>query len=167
MNPNGARSSFLRKTLRLLQSPHLALALRIILGGLFVWASWDKILHPARFAEDVANYAILPPHLVNLWALVLPWLEMIAGVFLILGFLSRSCSLTISLLLVSFLVAISINILRGAQLDCGCFGAGEELGWVTLARDLLMLAMGVQVFFYDRGVLAAKALWSRKSRGGN
>ena len=115
------------------------------MGALFVWASWEKILYPARLAEDVANYAILPPLLVNLWSLFLPWLEMIGGLFLILGFLTRSSSLVLSATLISFIIAISINIARGTQIDCGCFGAGEELGWSTLLRDLLMLAMGVLI----------------------
>jgi len=150
-----------RKILLFLQSRYLAFLLRVILGGLFVAASWDKILHPARFVEDVANYGILPPLLVNLCALILPWLEMIAGLFLVLGFFPKSSALILSLLLASFTVAISINIARGAEIDCGCFGAGEELSWATLLRDLLLLAMAIQIFVYDQGFLAVDALWNR------
>jgi len=162
----GALPSLTRRICLLLQSPYLSATLRVILGALFVAASWDKILHPARFAEDVANYAILPPLFVNLWALILPWLEMIAGLFLIAGFLSRSSSLILSALLVSFIVAIFINIARGAEIDCGCFGTGEELGGITLLRDLVMLAMAVQIFFFDRGFFAVDSLLrERGSRG--
>ncbi len=153
-----------RRICLLLQSPYLSAILRVILGVLFVMASRDKILHPAGFAEDVANYGILPPLLINLFSLVLPWLEMIAGLFLILGLLSQSNSLILSALLVSFIVAISINIARGAQIDCGCFGSGEELGGIALLRDLVMLAMGVQVFFFDQGLFAVGSLL-RKKRG--
>ncbi len=158
----GAISITLWRRLRiLLRSPYLSAILRVILGALFVMASWDKILHPARFAEDVANYALLPPLLVNLWALVLPWAEMIAGLLLILGLLSRSSSLILLLLLVSFIVAISINMIRGSQIDCGCFGSGEELA-IALRRDLVMLAMGVQVLFFERGLFAVDSLLHRK-----
>jgi len=153
-----------RRIRLLLQSSYLSAILRVILGALFVMASWDKILHPARFAEDVANYGILPPLLVNLFSLILPWAEMIAGLFLILGFLSRSSSLILLVLLVNFIVAISINIIRGSQIDCGCFGSGEELGVIALLRDLVMLAMGVQVFSFDRGLFAIDSLF-RKKRG--
>jgi len=145
-----------------LRSPYLAFVLRIILGGLFVWASCDKILYPARFVEEVANYGILPPGLVNLWALTLPWLEMIAGLSLILGFLPRSSALILSALLIAFLIAIAINLARGLPIDCGCFGAGEELTGVTLLRDFLFLAMGIQVFWFDQGILALEGLWKRR-----
>ncbi len=151
-----------RRICLLLQSPYLSAILRVILGVLFVMASWDKILHPARFAEDVANYGILPSLLVNLFSLILPWAEMIAGLFLILGFLSRSSSLVLLLLLVSFIVGISINIVRGSQIDCGCFGSGEELGVITLLRDLVMLAMGVQILAFDREFFAVDSLLRRK-----
>jgi uncharacterized membrane protein YphA (DoxX/SURF4 family) len=161
----GRPDSWRRRILHFLKSPYLAALLRIILGALFLEASWDKILHPARFAEDVANYAILPPLLVNLWALVLPWLEMIAGLSLILGLLSRSSALVLSALLVSFIIVISINIARGAEIDCGCFGAGEELGWISLFRDLLFLAMGIQVLFCDRGFLGLDSLWRKRGVG--
>lgn len=159
-----ALPSFVRKAFLLLQSPHLSVILRVLLGALFVAASWDKILHPARFAEDVANYGILPPFLVNLFSLILPWAEMIAGLFLILGFLSRSSGLVLLVLLVSFIVGISINIVRGSQIDCGCFGSGEELGVITLLRDLVMLAMGVQVLLFDRGLLALDSLLRRRGK---
>ncbi len=154
--------SLARKVLLLLSSPYLTPILRVVLGALFVWASWEKILYPARLAEDVANYAILPPLLVNLWSLFLPWLEMIGGLFLILGFLTRSSSLVLSATLMSFIIAISINIARGTQIDCGCFGPGEELGWSTLLRDLLMLAMGVLILLFDRGFLALDSLLSHR-----
>ncbi len=148
----------------LLQSPYLSAILRVILGTSFVMASWDKILHPARFAEDVANFGVLPPLLVNLFSLILPWAEMIAGLFLILGFLSRSSSLVLLVLLVSFIAGISINIVRGSQIDCGCFGPGEELGVITLLRDLVMLAMGVQILAFDREFFATDSLLRRKRR---
>jgi putative oxidoreductase len=147
---------------RLLGSPLLSAILRGILGALFVAASWDKIVHPARFVEDVANYGLLPPLLVNLFALVLPWVEMIAGLFLILGFFSRSSSLTLVLLLVSFIIAISIILIRGYQIPCGCFGPDEELGLKTLLRDLGMLAMGLQIFFCEQGLYALDSLLRRK-----
>jgi len=161
----GSSNSLAKRFLHLVQSPYLAFLLRISLGALFVWASWDKILDPGRFLEDVANYGILPPGWVNLCALTLPWLEMIAGLFLILGFFSRSSALILSTLLITFLIAIAINLARGVEIDCGCFGAGEKLTAMTFLRDLLFLAMGIQVFWFDQGILALQGLWKhRKGR---
>ncbi len=61
------------------------LAARLLLGGIFVFASIDKILHPAAFADAVYNYQILPDSLINLTAVFLPWLELILGGCLIAG----------------------------------------------------------------------------------
>ncbi|MDH7499238.1 MAG: MauE/DoxX family redox-associated membrane protein [candidate division NC10 bacterium] len=151
-----------KRLLHVARSPYLAFLLRISLGALFVWASWDKIVDPGRFAEDVANYGILPPLWVNLCALTLPWLEMIAGLFLILGCFTRSSALILSVLLIVFLIAIAISLARGVEIDCGCFGAGEELTAMTLIRDLLFLAMGIQVFWFDQGFLSLPGLWRRR-----
>lgn len=52
---------------------------RIFLGLVFVVASVDKIIHPKAFAEIIYNYQILPGSLINLTAIILPWLELLLG----------------------------------------------------------------------------------------
>jgi uncharacterized membrane protein YphA (DoxX/SURF4 family) len=114
---------------------------RLILGGVFVYASFDKILHPHEFAEVVYNYQILPDALVNFTAILLPWLELSAGVFLILGLFLRGALFTCNVLLAVFLVAIAFNLARGLDIDCGDM-------ILYLLRDAFFLAMGLSVFFY-------------------
>jgi uncharacterized membrane protein YphA (DoxX/SURF4 family) len=65
--------------------PYASLASRIILGGIFIYAGVIKILDPAGFARDVSNYRMLPDLLVNPFAVVLPWIEVLAGLSLLLG----------------------------------------------------------------------------------
>jgi cobalt-zinc-cadmium efflux system protein len=126
---------------------------RLILGGVFVYASFDKILHPHEFAEVVYNYQILPDALVNFTAILLPWLELSAGVFLILGLFLRGALFTCNVLLAVFLVALAFNLARGLDIDCGCFSSsvGPSTGGsmiLYLLRDAFLLAMGLSVFFY-------------------
>lgn len=126
---------------------------RLILGGVFVYASFDKILHPHEFAEVVYNYQILPDALVNLTAILLPWLELSAGVFLILGLFLRGALFTCNVLLAVFLVALAFNLARGLDIDCGCFSSsvGPSTGGdmiLYLLRDAFLLAMGLFLFFY-------------------
>lgn len=126
---------------------------RLILGGVFVYASFDKILHPHEFAEVVYNYQILPDALVNLTAILLPWLELCAGVFLILGLFLRGALFTCNVLLAVFLVALAFNLARGLDIDCGCFSSsvGPSTGGsmlLYLLRDAFLLAMGLFSFFY-------------------
>ncbi|MBI44646.1 MAG: hypothetical protein CMG66_00580 [Candidatus Marinimicrobia bacterium] len=93
---------------------------RLILGFIFIYFSWDKILSPDSFAKLIVNYDMLPISLIKIGALILPWLEFIIGVCLILGVvLDTSATISISLLLL-FILMISQALLRGKSIDCGC-----------------------------------------------
>lgn len=133
-------------TSKWLDRPWLALGCRVILGAVFVYASWDKILNPAEFAKSVFNYQILPVVASNLVAMSLPWLELFAGLALIVGVLKVESSLLVNGLLVIFIVAISIALVRGVDIDCGCFGAGggdgRRIGLLTLFQDLALVGAG-------------------------
>jgi uncharacterized membrane protein YphA (DoxX/SURF4 family) len=124
---------------------------RLILAGIFIYASLDKIAHPAAFAKDVYNYQILPDALINLAALVLPWLEMFLGLCLLAGIWLPGAVLTINVLMVVFLAALVFNLARGLDINCGCFSTGSEApamsaGWYLL-RDAGFLAVGIFLFY--------------------
>lgn len=95
--------------------------LRVGLGLLFVLASLDKIAHPAAFATAVANYRILPEILVNPTAILLPWIEAVAGLALACGVLTRGAALVVASLMAVFCTAIAANLVRGIDVACGCF----------------------------------------------
>lgn len=134
---------------RLLDNRWLVLGCRLALGAVFVYASWDKVQHPAAFAKQVYNYQILPIIASNLFAMTLPWIELFAGVALIVGVLKSESSLLLSVLLVVFIGAISVNLYRGVNLDCGCFstaeGGGRTIGLHTVAEDVGLLLAGLVV----------------------
>ena len=125
-------------------------AARLIMAGIFIYASIDKIAHPAAFAKDVYNYQILPDALVNLTALVLPWLELVLGLCLLAGVWMPGAVLSANGLLLVFLAALLFNMARGLDVNCGCFSTGSaaptiSTGWYVL-RDVLFLAVGVFLF---------------------
>lgn len=124
----------------------LLLACRLLLGGVFAYASLAKIGDPVRFAEIVHNYRILPIATENILAIALPWIELGAGLLLIAGLLTRSNALLTNLLLVVFIAAISASLVRGIDMTCGCFtlnAEGRHIGWITLLVDVLLLIPGV------------------------
>jgi hypothetical protein len=122
------------------------------LGGIFVYASYDKILHPVPFAEIVFNYQILPDLLVNLVSLFLPWIELLVGLSLILGIWSFGSVLICTFLLVVFFSTLVFNVARGLDIDCGCFttsigpSSGGHMLWY-LVRDGFFLFVALFLFF--------------------
>lgn len=135
---------------KFLKSKYLSFLFRLILGCVFVYASFDKIAHPADFARIVYNYHFLPGSAINLFALILPWLELIAGMALILGFFVESAALIIGFLLVIFVIALSSAVIRGLDITCGCFStspSSEKIVWDTIIRDLIFLVLVVQVYY--------------------
>ena len=142
------------------------LLFRVVLGVTFIYASLDKIAHPDQFARIVYNYKILPGFLINIFAVTLPWVELVAGLFLVFGIFTESASLIISFLLVVFIVAISINLFRGIDLNRGCFStdpAGKKEGASLLIKDFFYLFLGVMIFFFNQRFASLSALLRRKS----
>ena len=145
-----------------LTHPSTAFVLRIALGCLFIYASLDKIRHPDLFAEAVYNYQLLPEVAINVWAIWLPWLELLSGVLLILGLWVRGSVLVLSGLLLVFLGALGINLARGLDIHCGCFTTQSDhtMTVLDLFRDSLFLLLAFYLFYlYQiRGVEARFSL---------
>lgn len=122
--------------------------LRVVVGGIFLWASWDKLFWPDAFARIIGNYQLLPDPLVAPVAVVLPWIEAICGICLVTGIAAGGAALIINALMVVFIGALSINLLRGIDLNCGCFsvkGTAAANTPLDIARDVAILAAGVLV----------------------
>jgi putative oxidoreductase len=149
---------------RLLTHPYTAFVCRVVLGVVFIYASVDKILHPAVFARAVQNYRIVPLEAVNAFAIVLPWIELVAGLLLVLGLFSGGSVLVITFLILVFLVALSSVLIRGIDTACGCFsssgGGRVTIGYVI--RDLALLLLALHLFLYDHGILSLDCLIRRQ-----
>ena len=130
----------------------MELAARWILGATFIYASHSKILEPAVFAKIIYGYDLFPAMLINLFAIILPFVELFAGMALIFGVYPRSAALIINVLLLAFIISLSINIIRGHEFDCGCFAVNAEgqstFSGPLLIRDIIYFALGLHVFFF-------------------
>ena len=142
--------------MRWLAHPWLTIRVQIALGALFVLAAVPKIADPPSFAHMIYNYRLMPASLINLSALVMPWVELLAGLALILGVWKAAARTIIGILLAVFIIAISINLARDNAIDSGCFNVADRGKTheqrifdmkVDVARDLGMLLMVAQLWW--------------------
>jgi uncharacterized membrane protein YphA (DoxX/SURF4 family) len=129
---------------------YAAFLFRLFLGATFIYASWHKLQDPAEFARVVYSYQMLPEIFVNIFAVILPWLELICGILILAGFFMRGSILIINVLLVTFLTAMTISLFKGLDIGCGCFSAGDindKINTWYLLTDLLMVCIGFYVYF--------------------
>ena len=117
---------------------------RLLVGGIFVYAGASKILDPVRFADAVAAYQMLPVSVINLVAIMLPWVEVVAGILAVMGFWLPASSLVIASLMSLFMLALTQAMARGLKISCGCFGSGmEPITGLTVARDVFIWVLSV------------------------
>lgn len=117
--------------------------LRLVVGGLFVYAGLAKIREHQVFADSIASFQMLPKEMINLLAIGLPPFEIIVGLLLVVGWQRRAAAFSILVLTTVFALALCQALVRGLEVDCGCFGSGKPSTWKTwasLGRDILLLA---------------------------
>ncbi|MDX2132859.1 MAG: MauE/DoxX family redox-associated membrane protein [Planctomycetota bacterium] len=137
----------------------LALVVRVLLGGLFVFAAIVKLRNPQLFVQGVMAFKILPDHLATLTAFVVPWLEVLAGVALILGWWARAGAVVLGGMLLAFIGGMLSVLARDLDVHCSCFGKFEipcsgAIGPCHLARNAVLFAMAMYVAVVGPGSLA-------------
>jgi uncharacterized membrane protein YphA (DoxX/SURF4 family) len=133
---------------------YISLLLRIYIGVIFIYASLHKIAHPDMFAIDIATYDILPLYLVNLMAIILPYIELTSGILIIIGPFQKEGALLISGMMCMFLIALIIAIYKGINASCGCFASQsveeDPISYKTVIRDLSWLLIALYVLLFDK-----------------
>ena len=130
---------------KILNNNFLLLTARIILGFIFVFAAVSKAAEPESFAQAISNYKLLPDFVINISAIVLPWIELSAGLLLLFGISVKENSAILSGLLIIFIAAIFISLLRGLDIDCGCYGTvdGSKVGLIKILENVGLLILGL------------------------
>jgi uncharacterized membrane protein YphA (DoxX/SURF4 family) len=137
----------------LLSDRRVLLVLRVAMGALFVAAAWPKLTDPTAFATSVSNYRMLPVPVERVLALVLPPLELFAGIALIVGVLDAGASVVVFSLMVVFTAAVGTALARGLDISCGCFDTegGPKVGVAKLAENVGLTAVAWWVAFRREG----------------
>lgn len=134
----------------------VVLILRVALGVMFIAAGGLKIGHFAEFAGQIAGFQLLPHPLVAPLALLLPFVEVLLGIYLVIGLFARFAAGLAAVQLVIFSAAIASAVVRGISASCGCFGPSDTsvTSWPEVARDLALALVAAFVAWRAPGALA-------------
>ncbi len=124
------------------------LILRLGFGALFIWSGIAKLKDPISFAEDVRNFRIIGDPIAPAMALLIPWVEIVAGIAVMAGKWARGGAFVLVGALVMFTGAVILGWVRGLDITCGCFGGNEELNYpVKVAENIGLLIWGMAIWF--------------------
>ena len=153
--------------MKVLRHPAVYWAVALVLGGVFLYASFDKIAAPRDFAKIVYRYQLAGPNALfgvtpaNILAVTLPWLEAVIGVLLVTGPWRREAAGIAAFLLAIFIAAVSYALFQGIDIaNCGCFsvaasGDGRAAGWKLIAGDAALLVAAGYLMFVKPGTRMA------------
>ncbi|HUL45303.1 MAG TPA: MauE/DoxX family redox-associated membrane protein [Bacteroidota bacterium] len=148
---------------RIFSNPFLIFLCRLVVGSVFIVAAIDKIVAPDAFAESIYAYGLIPYPLINLFALILPWLELCCGILLISGVFVRSSASILTLLLLIFIVAIITALSRHLNIDCGCFGKDHAtpVSWEKVLEDAGLMILGLMAVLTDSVAIGVQTFFVR------
>jgi uncharacterized membrane protein YphA (DoxX/SURF4 family) len=123
---------------------------RLVLAGVFIYSGYIKVQNPLQFAVAISAYKLVPENLVFPMAQYLPWIEIVLGLAILIGWKIRYFSSAAALLLLSFMVVLTVTYLRGIEASCGCFGMDDPISPLTILRDTIFLLPALYLAFENR-----------------
>ncbi|HBR93639.1 MAG TPA: DoxX family protein [Opitutae bacterium] len=133
---------------------YLLLIARLGLVAVFLLAALPKIQDPVAFTASVEGFRVVAYEQAVWVALILPWLELVAGFGLLIPQIRRSSGLIVAVLLIAFIGLHASAWARGLDISCGCFGVNEDHTapnylWLIL-RNVALLVACLCVFVSDQ-----------------
>ena len=139
---NGSESTSMKS---FLYHRYVVFAVRVFFGSMFIIASIEKIAYPETFAIAVEAYKLVPISLVNIFSLMIPWMELLCGIFLLGGVFLKASASILTMLLGMFIIAILSAMMRQLNIDCGCFGPAHStpVGWNKVLEHVGLIILGI------------------------
>ena len=144
----------------ILSNDWILLATRLILGGVFIFASLGKVSSPQAFADSIGGFKLLHETILLDVALLILWHEIICAVLILLGVWARAAAMVL------FFLALASAYARGLDIDCGCFGAlmASGVGLMAILRTVLLFGLSTIILLYGPGTFCIQQLFSRRNR---
>ena len=131
----------------------MSIIARILVGGIFVYSGWNKLVRPPQeFQYVIEQYQVFPAIFAKLVSYTIPWVEFIFGAFLIIGFFRMWSARILSCLCTGFIALLSSTLIRKINIgNCGCFGEGIHLTPTqALMLDSSLLLMLLYLSFVSK-----------------
>ena len=144
------------KNINIPKNEYINLAIRIIVGLVFIVTGTSKIVDPTLFAREISNYDMMFPPFINLIAIVLPWVELVVGILFICGIRIKANTILLAAMLLVFNIAVATAWARGLDINCGCYSniAEQTVGIQKLAENFAMIAILAFVYFFPNNKLS-------------
>lgn len=141
----------------ILSNKYFLIVLRLIVGGFFVFASFDKLMNQEAFSRAIYNYKFLPDLFINIFAIIIPYIELLGGLLLVAGIFKRGSSFLITFMLVIFIIALSQAYAKGLDINCGCFSL-ETVGQksdilLRIGEDILLLIASIIIYIKSKTII--------------
>ena len=119
---------------------------RVLLGAFFLASGLAKVTSPGRNA-DAAQALGIPAVTAPAVGYLLPAAEIGCGAGLIVTPSAAWAAGGAVVLLAAFSALLAANLLTGRHPACGCFGSlsRDAIGWPTLTRNLVLMAMAATI----------------------
>ncbi len=130
-----------------LSNKYLLFFSRILLAAVFIFSGIEKIFDPENFAQSIMNYKVFPLITINIIAITIPWIEFVAGILLLFGVKVRENSFILASLLFAFTLLVIIALIRGLNIECGCFGTAhsEIIGLQKIIENIVFILLSINL----------------------
>lgn len=136
-------------------------AARLVIAAIFLLAAVPKLQDPSSFAKAIENYKVIFPLIgkdyINFMAHFLPAVELVAGIGILINKFKRASAWLCAAMLLLFIIMVTQAVLRGFNIDCGCFGSGataaamaQKTGWSKVAENSVLLIAAIWIAMRNR-----------------
>ena len=129
----------------------ICVILRLILGLVFIVSGCEKLFSPIEnFIYALQSYELIyDVELQEAIAIVMPWMELFVGIFLVLGLWTKYALTAVIFMSCGFIFFVGQAMARNLPLtDCGCFGDLAHFPiWVTFLIDWGMLIFSGMLYW--------------------
>lgn len=141
-----------------------AVAFRFLLASILLISGLAKLRRRSELVRAVDGYRLFPDPLVGPVAAALAPLELAIGLLLAFGLVTRYAAIGALALLGLFTAGILVNLVRGREIDCGCFGLAsrQRISWATVARNGGLVLIATTIAIEAPTTLALDSLYSRR-----